>query len=148
MPRRTPATWFYDKLALQLAPRRAPRNSGPQSGKTQGTLSDPSNERTGAPEPNVGALLYLVSLGVVAIATVVVFFGLGFFLLIHPNEKLIAGDRGVEVEPRRADAGSPPEKDAATLTVHASASSGAQHGRYPLPRASRFLEGLNTKGEL
>jgi len=48
---------------------------------------------------------------------VVVFFGLGFFLLIHPNEKLIAGDRGVEVEPRRADAGSPPEKDAATLTV-------------------------------
>ena len=118
MPRRTPATWFYDKLALQLAPRRAPRNSGPQSGKTQGTLSDPSNERTGAPEPNVGALLYLVSLGVVAIATVVVFFGLGFFLLIHPNEVLIAGarDRGIEVEPRRTDPGSP-EKDAATLTV-------------------------------
>jgi len=46
------------------------------------------------------------------------FFGLGFFLLIHPNEVLIAGarDRGIEVEPRRTDPGSP-EKDAATLTV-------------------------------
>jgi hypothetical protein len=50
---------------------------------------------------------------------VVVFFGVGFSLLIHPNEELIAGarDRGVEFEPSRADLGSPPEKNAATLTV-------------------------------
>ncbi len=118
MPRRTLATWLYEELALQLAPRSAPQNSGPQSAKAPGTLSDPPNECTRAPEPSVGTLLYLVSLGVVATATVVVFFGLGFFLLIHPNEVLIAGarDRGIEVEPRRTDPGSP-EKDAATLTV-------------------------------
>ena len=52
-------------------------------------------------------LLYLISLGVVAMATVTVFFGLGFLLLAHPNEEQItspnARERGAEVEPQRAD---------------------------------------------
>ena len=72
-------------------------------------------EGTRTPEPNLGTLLYLISLGVVAIATVAVFFGPGFFLLARPDEELIADarDRGVEVAPQHADLVSPPNKDAA-----------------------------------
>jgi hypothetical protein len=121
MHRRMLGKQLFNELARQLVLRRAPQNSGPRSAKAPGALSDRANERTRAPEPNVGTLLYLVSFGVVATATVVVFLGLGFFLLVHPNEELIAGrsarDRGIEVEPRRADIVSPPETDAATSTV-------------------------------
>jgi hypothetical protein len=117
MSHRTLATRLFDELAQRLAPR----NSGSQFGKTPGALSDPPNERTMALEPNVGALLYLISLGVVAIATVIVFFGLGFLLLARPNEELIAGpnarDRGAEVEPQRADLVPSPDKDAAPSTT-------------------------------
>jgi hypothetical protein len=74
---------LFDELARQLGPRSSRRNSGPRAAKAPGTLSNPPNERTRALEPNVGTLLYLISLGVVAIATVAVFFGLGFFLLAH-----------------------------------------------------------------
>jgi hypothetical protein len=51
------------------------------------------------PEPNLGTLLYLISLGLVATATVVVFFGLGFFLLAHPS-------KGVTVDPALGTAAS------------------------------------------
>src|ERR1700724_2040495 len=83
---------FFDELARQLGPRSSRRNSGPRSAKTPVTLSDPPTERTRAPEPNVATLLSLVSFGFVATATMVVFLGLGFFLLVvHPNEELNAG---------------------------------------------------------
>jgi hypothetical protein len=78
MPSRTLPAWLFDERAQHLASR----NSGLQSAKAQGALSDPSNERTTAAEPHVGTLLYLISLGVVATATAVVFFGLGFFCLL------------------------------------------------------------------
>jgi hypothetical protein len=39
----------------------------------------------------VGILLYLVSVGLVAIATIGVFFGIAFFLLAQPKEELITG---------------------------------------------------------
>jgi hypothetical protein len=105
----------FDELARHFAARNAPRNSAPKSAKAPGTLSNPPNGRTTAPEPHFGTLLYLISLGVVATATVVVFLGLAFFLLAHPDEELIADarDRGVEVAPQRADLVSPPNKDAA-----------------------------------
>jgi hypothetical protein len=74
MRRRTLGKQMFDELAQQLAAR----NSGPHSTKAPGA---PSNEGTTTPEPNFGTLLYLISLGVVATATVAVFFGLGFFLL-------------------------------------------------------------------
>ena len=77
MHRRTLGKQVFDELAKQLASR----NSGPQSAKAPDTLADPLNERTTAPEPNVGTVLYLISFGVVATATAVVFFGLAFFLL-------------------------------------------------------------------
>ena len=115
---------LFDELARQLGPRSSRRNSGPQSAKAPVTLSDPPTERTRAPEPNVATLLSLVSFGFVATATMVVFLGIGFFLLVvHPDEELNAGssarDRGIEVEPRRADIVSRPETDAATSTVQA-----------------------------
>ena len=112
---------LFDELVRQLAPRRTPRNSGLPPAGAPGTLSDPPSERARASEPNVGTTFCLVSLGGVAIATVIVFFGLGFFLLAHPNEELIAGDRdrdrGTEVEPRRSDLVPSQGKDAATLAV-------------------------------
>jgi hypothetical protein len=111
MPCRTLGKQVFDELAQQLASR----NSGPQSAKAPGAPSDLPNEGIRTLEPNLGNLLYLISLGVVAIATVAVFFGLGFFLLAHPDEELIADarDRGVAVAPQRADLASPPNKDAA-----------------------------------
>lgn len=91
MPHRTLARRLFDPLARQLARRSAPQTSDPQSAEITDKSSDPPNERPKALEPNVGTLLYLVSLGFVAIATVVVFFGVGFLLLAHRNEELIAG---------------------------------------------------------
>ena len=90
MPHPTLARLF-DPLARQLARRSAPQISDPQSAEITDKSSDPPNERPKALEPNVGTQLYLVSLGFVAIATVVVFFGVGFLLRAHRNEELIAG---------------------------------------------------------
>jgi hypothetical protein len=111
----TLATPLFVELAQRRASRSSRRNSGSQPAKAPGAPSDPSNERTTAPEPHVGTLLYLISFGVVATATAVVFFGISFFLLAHPDVELIAAarDRGVEVAPQRADLVSPPNKDAA-----------------------------------
>jgi hypothetical protein len=127
MHRRMLRKQSFDEQARQFAVRSAPRNSGPKSAKAPGTLSDPPNERTTAPEPHVGTLLYLISLGVVATATVVVFFGLGFFLLAHPSEGVTvdpgARDRGVEIEPRRPDPAASPGLDATPSTVQTPAHS-------------------------
>jgi hypothetical protein len=127
MHRRMLRKQSFDELARQFAGRSAPRNSGPKSAKAPGTLSDPPNERTTAPEPSVGTVLYLISLGVVAIATVVVFFGLAFFLLTRTSEGLTvdpgARDRGVEIEPRRPDPVPSPGLDAALSTVQTPARS-------------------------
>jgi hypothetical protein len=123
MPRRTLGKQAFDELAQQLASR----NAGPQSAKALGAPSDLPNESTTTPEPNLGTLLYLISLGVVAIATVVVFCGLGFFLLAHPNKEVTvdpgARDHGVEIEPRRPDPAAPPGLDASPSTVQTPARS-------------------------
>ena len=110
MPLLTLATQLFDALA-QLAPRI----SDPLSAKVSGTPSASLNALAGAPEPNVGALRFLIPLGVIATTIAVVFFGLGFFLLAHPNEELIAGVGagygGVEGETRSPDLLSPLGKD-------------------------------------
>jgi hypothetical protein len=49
----------------------------------------PSRRNMAAGLP-VGILLYIVCIGLVAIATVGVFFGIGFYLLAQPTEELIA----------------------------------------------------------
>ena len=144
----TLATPLFVELAQQLASRSSRRNSGSQPAKAPGALSDLPNEGTTTPEPDLGTLLYLIFLGVIATATVVVFFGLGFFLLAHPNEELIAGpsDRGVEVEPQRADFVPSPNKDATTLNAEAASAPAVLPGQPPeahedLPAASDTASG-------
>jgi hypothetical protein len=123
----TLATPLFVELAQQLASRSSRRNSGSQPAKAPGALSDLPNEGTTTPEPNLGTLLYLISLGVVATATAVVFLGLAFFLLTRTSEGLTvdprARDRGVEIEPRRPDPVPSPGLDAALSTVQTPARS-------------------------
>jgi hypothetical protein len=120
---RTLPARLFDERGQQLASRK----SGPKSAKAPGTLTDPPDERTTAAESHVGTLLYLISLGVVATATAVVFFGLAFFLLARPSEELTvdpsARDRGVEIEPRQPDPAGSPGLDATPSTVQTPAPS-------------------------
>ena len=94
-------TELFGVLALKLPWRSATRTSDLHFAEILGKTSGPPNERTRALELDVGTRLYLVSLGVVSAAIVVVFFGLGFFLLANPDERHIAGvgdrDGGVKV---------------------------------------------------
>ena len=52
-----------------------------------------SHRRGAAPALPVGILLYLVSIGLIATATIGVFFGIGFFLLTEPREEIIPNAR-------------------------------------------------------
>ena len=140
----TLATPLFVELAQQLASRSSRRNSGSQPAKAPGALSDLPNEGTTTPEPNLGTLLYLISLGVVATATVLVFFGLGFFLLARPDRELIADarDRGVEVAPQHADLVSPLNKVLAPFPAQTAPAPSVPPGPSPerhevLPRASK-----------
>jgi hypothetical protein len=94
------ARQLLDKSARQLGLRTAPRDPDLRSAKIPGAICDEPKERIGAVKADVGTLLHLVSLGFVATAVVVVFFGLGFFLLAHPGDQPIAsaglGARGAE----------------------------------------------------
>ena len=90
MPRRIFATQLLDELPQQLTPRSVPRTSDPAGFfdtpvEKSGLFSETGNKRTAAPQLTIGTLLYLVSLGMVAAATVGVFFGIGFLLLAHPK---------------------------------------------------------------
>ena len=130
-PKRTLARQFLDALTRQLSWSSGPRTSDPQ-------LADLSaNERTRALEPNVGTLLYIISLGIVAIATVLVFFGLSFFLLAHPNDELIAGsdarDRGVEIEHQSFDPIPSPDRNGALSTTQTASASPSPSARVPEP---------------
>jgi len=107
MPRETLAARLFADLAQRCALRSAPPNPDPDTAEVPGALSEPGNTCAAAPEPTVGTLLYLGSLGVVATATAGIFFGIGFLLLAHPREEMIAGFRArdgvVEVELGRSD---------------------------------------------
>jgi hypothetical protein len=69
--------------------------------------SPPTRPMAAAGRP-VGNLLYLVFAGLVASATIGVFFGIGFFLLVQPRSEVIAildtHDRGIETDPLRSSA--------------------------------------------
>ena len=137
MPRRTLATPLFDELAQRLALRRAPRTSDPETAEIPGRLPDARNGRTAAPEPTVGTLFHLVSLVVVVTVTVAVFYGIGFVLLAHPREEMIAdaGDRGVEVEPRRSDLFPLPGTDDPPLPIQTELPHPATASAYPAPSA-------------
>ena len=80
-----------------------------------------SNERVLERRLPVGAVLHLASVGLVAMAAIGVFFGIGFFLLVHPTEVMLAGlgirDRGAAVYPLHIDVPAPPGADVAPFRV-------------------------------
>jgi hypothetical protein len=146
MPRRTLAGQLFDALASQLTRRSAPRTSSSRSAEISGPPSD-----LPAPEPHLGTLLYLVSLGIVAITIVVVFFGFGLLLLTHPDRELIAGlgasHGGVEVQPRPPDLVPPADKEADPATgrtATTSAPSVPPAAHQVLPSASRDASTAST----
>ena len=149
MSHRELAKALLNALPRQVARRNAPQTSHPQSPEIAGKGSDTPNERIRALEPNVGALLYLVSLGVVALATVGVFFGLGFLMLAHPSEKLIADahDRGVAIAHRSFDLAASPDKTAAPSTTQEASASLSPPAQIPEPHADVLpLAGRATAG--
>src|ERR1700730_16030314 len=131
MPGRTSATLWLTESAQLAAPRRASKPSGPTSfpdmlAEKSDTRPDTGDQRllpdsglaaapltstTATPRAAaqrlpVGILLYLISVGLVAAATIAVFFGTGFFLLAHHVEEATAGsdssDHGIEIKSPRS----------------------------------------------
>src|SRR5712672_2809984 len=130
MPSRTSATLWLTESAQLPAPRRASKTSGPTSlpdmlAEKSDTRPDTGDQRllpdsglaaapsTSTPSTRaaaqrlpVGILLYLISVGLVAAATIAVFFGTGFFLLAHHVEEATAGsdssDHGIEIKSPRS----------------------------------------------
>src|SRR6266404_7798885 len=130
MPSRTSATLWLTESAQLPAPRRASKTCGPTSlpdmlAEKSDTRPDTGDQRllpdsglaaapsTSTPSTRaaaqrlpVGILLYLISAGLVAAATIAVFFGPGFFLLAHHVEGATAGsdssDHGIEIKSPRS----------------------------------------------
>src|SRR4029077_4737676 len=101
------ASLSFDELAQQLRKGKAePDRAGSAKGLSPGA-SPPTRHMAAAGRP-VGNLLYLVLVGVVASATIGVFFGIGFFLLVQPSREVIANlvarDGGIETDPLRSTA--------------------------------------------
>ena len=101
------ANLSFDELAQQLGMGRAePDRAG--SASRLAPEASPQMRHTAAAGRPVGNLLYLVFVGLVASATIGVFFGIGFFLLVQPTREVIASlgthDRGIETDPLRSSA--------------------------------------------
>jgi hypothetical protein len=95
------------ELSLLSAPRtldRAGVSNTPGLVSTPPLVSMPNRRVSSASLP-IGVLLYLVSIGFVAAATVGLFFGSGFLLLAHTRGQIQTGsgthDRDTEVDPLR-----------------------------------------------
>jgi hypothetical protein len=152
MPRRIFATQLLDELPQQFAPRSVPRPSNPAwffdtPAEKSGLFSETGNERTAAPQLTIGTLLYLVSLGMVAAATVGAFFGVGFLLLAHPKEATIAGagtrDFDAEVSPWRSSF-FPPSDGAASQPSETGLPDPTTAAAQPAPPP----QGLSARGAL
>jgi hypothetical protein len=101
------ANFSFDGLAQQFRKGRAePDRAG--SAKRLAPGASPPTRLTAAAGRPVGNLLYLVFVGLVASATIGVFFGIGFFLLVQPRSEVIASlvthDHGIETDPLRSSA--------------------------------------------
>lgn len=63
--------------------------------RNRGTVASPptseSGRRTDQARLPIGVLVHLISVGLVAAATIGVFYGIGFFLLARPIEEMISG---------------------------------------------------------
>ncbi len=96
------ANFSFDELAQQLRNGRAEPDRAGSAKKLAPGASPPTRHIAAAGRP-VGNLLYLVFVGLVASATIGVFFGIGFFLLVQPTREVIASlgthDRGIDTDP-------------------------------------------------
>jgi hypothetical protein len=101
------ANFSFDELAQQLRKGRAEPDPAGSAKRLAPGASPPTRPTAAAGRP-VGNLLYLIFAGLVASATIGVFFGIGFFLLVQPRSEVIASlgthDRGIETDPPRSDA--------------------------------------------
>lgn len=101
------ANLSFGELAQQLRRGRAEPDRAGSAGRLAAEASPPMRHMAAAGRP-VGNLLYLVLVGVVASATIGVFFGIGFFLLVQPSREVIANlvarDGGIETDPLRSTA--------------------------------------------
>ena len=69
---------------------------GKSSGMLLPALVEASPPGRAAKAVSVGILLYLASVGIIAVATIGIFFGIGFFLLARSTAAIIAGDTAAE----------------------------------------------------
>ena len=106
MPYGSRAKQFVDELVGQFRRRALLRNWGRRAVEILGLVRSGRKERVPAATPDAGTLLYLVSLGLVATAVVVVFFGLGFLLLAHPEDEALSAagldNRSAEAQASRS----------------------------------------------
>ena len=105
MPYGSRVKQFVDELVGQFRRRALLRNWGRRAVEILGLVRSGRKERVPA-KPDAGTLLYLVSLGLVATAVVVVFFGLGFLLLAHPEDEALSAagldNRSAEAQASRS----------------------------------------------
>ncbi len=91
------------ELGLRSAPRPPNPLSSTENAGRRGLSSPPDPVPSRAPTRSaalpVGSLSYLVLIGLTAAATIAVFFGVGFSLLVHPGKETVA-DTGTR-DPRR-----------------------------------------------
>src|SRR5215472_9933089 len=115
MPYGSRAKQFVDELVGQFRRRALLRNWGRRAVEILVWVRSGRKERVPA-KPDAGTLLYLVSLGLVATAVVVVFFGLGFLLLAHPEDEALSAagldNRSAEAQASRSS-GSPAQSSQA-----------------------------------
>jgi len=105
------------ELGLRSPPRPPDPLLGTESAGCSGLSSPPDPEPSRAPTTSAalpfGSLLYLALVGLIAAATIGIFFGAGFLLLVHAGKESIA-DTGTGDRPRpyndatRADPKGPP----------------------------------------
>jgi hypothetical protein len=105
------------ELGLRIPPRPPDPLLGPESAGWSGLSSPRDPEPSRAPTTSaalpVGSLFYLALVGLIAAATIGIFFGAGFLLLVHAGKESIAGT-GIGDRPRpyngaaRADLEGPP----------------------------------------
>lgn len=94
------------ELGLRSAPRPPDPLSGTENAGRRGLSSPPDPVSSCAPTMSaalpIGSLLDLVLVGLVAAATIGVFFGAGFLLLVHPGKQTVADTGTRDLDPPRA----------------------------------------------
>jgi hypothetical protein len=144
------------ELGLRSPPRLHDPLLGIESAGWSGLSSPPDPEPRCAPTTSalpVGSLFYLALIGLIAAATIGIFFGAGFLLLVHAGKESIA-DTGTGDRPRpyndaaRADLKGPPapresaapDSTAAVAPPGSALAQPAAMAEVPRPRQSEVAE--------